>query len=84
MQRLIVLILGDRFPTGMLIVAGLVLVWWDQRTGLGLLAAAVGWSFWESAVLSYRAQTGRPTGSVLKYLILLVTWTGLVGWWFLQ
>ncbi len=72
-------ILGGRFPSGLLVItAWLVLGLYSVRTGVSILAVAVGWTFLHEAVLGYGVVDQRPTATPLKYLILLVLWCGVL------
>ena len=67
-------VLSARFPTGMLILTGWMLLWSDATLGLGLLVAAVAWAFLHEAVLAYGTVDGAPRGSPLKFLLLFALW----------
>ncbi len=67
-------ILGDQFPTGLLVVAGLVLSWHDLRLGLYVLSAAVTWHYLALALSSYGSRDGRPVMTAGRALILLFAW----------
>ncbi len=68
-------VFSARFPTGMLILTGWMLLWRDrERIGVMVLFVAVAWAFLHEAVLAYGTVEGAPRGSPLKFLLLLGFW----------
>jgi len=72
-------LLGGRFPSGLLVITGwVVLGLYSIHAGVSILAIAVGWSFLHEAVLGYGVVDQKPTNTSLKYLLLLVLWCGVL------
>ena len=78
MLQLLAGILGTRFPVGLLVITGWMLLWINPRLGLVTLLGAVGWSFIHEGVLAYGSVDGRARPTPLKYGLLLVLWVGAI------
>ena len=77
-------ILGDQFPTGLLVVVGIVLIVWpghglEHWTGIAVLGFAISWSYWATIVQAYGSRDGRPVTTATRLIILLVSWLGVCG-----
>lgn len=73
-QQILAGILGHRFPTGLLVLTGWLMVWTNTRLGLSMIVLAVAWSFAHEGILAYGSTDRQPRPTVLKYIVLLVLW----------
>ena len=72
-------ILGDQFPTGLLVVVGLALLWRDTAYGLQVLGVAIWWHYFTMFLGGYGSRDGRPVMTAGRVTILILLRTFLMA-----
>ena len=78
LHALVTTLLGPRFPSGLLILTGILMLASGDARGLPLLLGAVAWTYFQEAILIYGSTTGRIRETPLKLFFLCATWCGVV------